>query len=585
MAGTAIINACTFIGNSATGGSGGGTNGTGRGGGISGGQGNDQGGPGGPGGYGGGGGGGGQGYDGGQGGFGGGGGGGGCSRDAGNTPGGNGGQGGFGSGTGGAGGAAYYYGGGGGGGGAGLGGGIFVDSGAVTILNSSFPGNHATGGLGGINPRSPSGGNGFDGYSGSGIVGGVFNRSGSVVLQDSVVNIVSTNTPLETWTNGTLQYLAPVGTPQVFADGQVALGNIFKRAATQISLQTSFPAGTLVYSLDGSDPRIHSTLYTGPFTVQDFATLRAVAYNSTFTASVEMDPVQITILPTLTATTLGGGTVATAPPDGPYFSGSVAQITAQPGSGFTFLQWLGDASGTNPTTTVTMNRDKYVQALFGTTVGTTVVGGGSLIADPSLPLYPFGTTIRFTAQPQAGNYFAQWGAAASGTNNPVSVVVSGAAQNVAAVFSSLPGDEYTLTVIENGRGHVVPNPRANFYSSGQSVTLTAIPDPGQDFLGWTGTTSGSQNLLTATMTSNMVVTASFTKRPSLEVGTPLEGLVEDGFRLTLTGEFGTNYALLGSTNLANWTQLGTVTNTYGTVQFTDPAGTNLPRRFYRAASQ
>ena len=423
MSGTAILKGCTFTGNSATGGNGGGLGGgSGHGGGISGGAAGGDGAVGSTGGFAGGGGGGGSSY---------------LASDNGprNVPGGSGGQGGFGGGGGGAGGGNYgggvrgqggfgggggsndpYQVAGGGGGGAGLGGGIFVESGAVTVLDCSFPGNQAIGGLGGEGPSSPGG-------NGSSFVGGVFTRSGIVVLQNSVVNTLNTNTPLETWTNGAFRYRLPVGIPKVFADGQFVLGNIVKRTSLQISIETSWPSATIVYSFNGSDPRLTSTLFTRPFGVGRSGLLRAVAYSSNFTASVEMDPVQITILPTLTATTAGGGSVATTPADGPYFSGSVAQITAQPASGFTFLQWLGDASGTNPTTTVTMNRNKYVQAVFGTTVGTTVVGGGSVLMDPSLPLYPFGTPVRLTAQPQAGNYFAQWGAGASGTNNPTTVVV------------------------------------------------------------------------------------------------------------------------------------------------------------------
>jgi hypothetical protein len=86
------------------------------------------------------------------------------------------------------------------------------------------------------------------------------------------------------------------------------------------------------------------------------------------------------------------------------------------------------------------------------------------------------------------------------------------------------------------------------------------------------------------MNTSKVITANFTKRPSLRVGTPLEGFVEDGFRLTLTGEFGAPYAILGSTNLLDWDSVGTVTNTYGMIQFTDTVATNLPARFYRALS-
>ena len=419
--------------------------------------------------------------------------------------------------------------------------------------------------------------------NGLGFVGGVFERNGTVILSNSPVNVITTNTPSETWTNGPLQYLAPVGTPQVFADGQFVLGNIVKRTSTQISLQTSFPVATVVYSLDGSDPRTNSTLYSGPFSVGYSTILRVVAYNSNFTASVEMDAVQITILPTLTATTPGGGTISITPTNGPYFANSLAQITAQPASGFTFLQWIGDASGTNPTTTVTMNRNRYVEAFFGTTVGNIVIGAGSMTVDPSLPLYPFGTVIKFTAQPQSGNYFAAWGSSASGTNNPLTFVVSNSGQSVAAVFSTLAGDENSLTVIESGYGHVTRSPYANFYPNAQQVSLTALPDAGQDFIAWSGSATGTENPLLVTISSNMVIHANFTERPTLRVGTPLEGLFENVFRLTILGEFGTNYSVLVSTNLLDWTAVGTVTNTYGTVQFTDPSATNSPQ-FYRAES-
>ena len=149
----------------------------------------------------------------------------------------------------------------------------------------------------------------------------------------------------------------------------------------------------------------------------------------------------------------------------------------------------------------------------------------------------------------------------------------------------MPVSKYSLTVIEDGRGHITRNPRANTFSGGQSVTLTAVPDEGQAFIGWSGAASGTQDPLTTTMTSNKVITANFTKRPTMRVGTPLEGLVEDGFRLTVLGEFGSPYSILGTTNLLDWIPVGTVTNTYGTVQLTDPAATELPSRFYRVVGE
>ena len=294
-----------------------------------------------------------------------------------------------------------------------------------------------------------------------------------------------------------------------------------------------------------------------------------------------MNAVQITILPTLTTTTAGGGTISMDPPSGPYYSNSIVQITAQPAPGCAFLQWLGDAAGTNPVTTVTMNRKKYAQAVFCTALATNVVGGGSLLIDPFLPLYPFGTTVKITALPQTGNYFAQWGASASGTNNPLNFVVSIANPSVAAIFSPLSGSKRALTVIESGMGHVTSIPAADYYNNGQTVTLTPVPDAGQSFTGWTGDASGTASPLVVTMNQSKTITASFTKLPSLQVGTTLDGMVDGGFRLTINGEFGAQYQIFNSTNLPAWTFLGTVTNTFGVSQFLDANGTNAPLGFYR----
>ena len=38
------------------------------------------------------------------------------------------------------------------------------------------------------------------------------------------------------------------------------------------------------------------------------------------------------------------------------------------------------------------------------------------------------------------------------------------------------------------------------------------------------------------------------------------------------------------TNLTGWMPLTTLTNDFGTVEFADGASTNLPQRFYRAAT-
>jgi hypothetical protein len=86
------------------------------------------------------------------------------------------------------------------------------------------------------------------------------------------------------------------------------------------------------------------------------------------------------------------------------------------------------------------------------------------------------------------------------------------------------------------------------------------------------------------MSQSRVITANFSAHPALRASLPgVEGLTPEGFRLTLLSYPQQAWQILGSTNLNNWDLLGTVTNTSGEVQFTDPAALGRSYRFYKAA--
>lgn len=353
-----------------------------------------------------------------------------------------------------------------------------------------------------------------------------------------------------------------------------------------LQLWSVFPNANIFYTLDSSEPSFESSYYAGPFNLSRSATLRVIAYSADFLQAAEAPPIYITVIPTygLNLTSPGGGTITASPPAGPYVSNSVVTLTPQPSNGWTFLEWRGDASGTSPTVDLTMNRAKSVQAIFGTTLGTTVAGNGAVNVYPALPLYPYSTVARLTAIPQAGSYFAVWGNAASGNTNPLYFTVTSAAPIVSSLFATLGATQHALTVIPDGFGSVTITPQANVYTTGASATLNAMPDPGQQFLAWSGDATGSQNPLAVTMNTSKTITATFTRKPSLTVAPPLDGLFEDCFRLTLKGELGQAYRINASTNLVNWAPVTILTNAYGTVQLTDPIATNTPYGFYRAVS-
>jgi hypothetical protein len=64
--------------------------------------------------------------------------------------------------------------------------------------------------------------------------------------------------------------------------------------------------------------------------------------------------------------------------------------------------------------------------------------------------------------------------------------------------------------------------------------------------------------------------------------TSLQRSVEGSAQLTFAGEAGRTYRIEATTDLVNWTSLGTVTGTGDTWQFTDTSAANLGLRFYRA---
>ena len=376
--------------------------------------------------------------------------------------------------------------------------------------------------------------------------------------------------------------------PIVLVDGtDVGGGTIDRFNSAQITMSTAFGAGSeIYYTLDGKTPDYTKEFYSGPVALTKTTTIRAIAYNQPYTDWAEAAPITVQMFK---ATTDGGGSLslAPAPESGPagYVTNTLVTATATPSDGWSFACWLGEASGTNPVTTAAMIPDREVKAVFAAGVRTNILGNGSIVLRPQAPLYPFGTVLRPTALPQAGNYFFGWRGNVTGTNNPATLIINQPRQVATATFASLPANRHSLTVIGDGQGSVTTAPYALLYTNGQTVSLSASSDAGQAFLGWSGDATGASNPLAVTMNQSKVMTANFTKCPLLSTPADLAGPTPSGFRLFLTGELAGEYLILASTNLLDWVPAGVLTNTYGTGQFTDSAATTLPRRLYRATSQ
>ncbi len=127
-----------------------------------------------------------------------------------------------------------------------------------------------------------------------------------------------------------------------------------------------------------------------------------------------------------------------------------------------------------------------------------------------------GTVVTLTATPEGGSSFAGWsGAGCTGTGT--CQVTLSAAKEVTATFTA---PKFKLKVVKagTGTGKVTSSPAGidcgatceHEFSEGTVVTLTATPEGGSSFAGWSGAGCTGTGTCQVTMTAAKEVTATFT---------------------------------------------------------------------------
>lgn len=221
-----------------------------------------------------------------------------------------------------------------------------------------------------------------------------------------------------------------------------------------------------------------------------------VTQNVTYTAYFDMEEytIQVYADPSYGGTVTGGGN---------YHYGEIAILTASPADGYEFAGW-SDGNNDNPREVIVTQATYYV-AVFnevGTTYYTvgvlaypdkagTVEGGGT---------YEEGTSIVLTAVPNPGYRFTMWDDGES--SNPRTVTV-----NFDMTFIAYFDQEsYTITVNANpASGGTVSG--GGSYLFEDVATLTAMPNSGYTFAGWSD--GSSENPHQVTVTGNATYTATF----------------------------------------------------------------------------
>ena len=167
--------------------------------------------------------------------------------------------------------------------------------------------------------------------------------------------------------------------------------------------------------------------------------------------------------------TSGGGYYSVAVSACGGWSGTVTPTK----TGYTFIPPSGSYSNvtsdqTNQDYTATAN--EYPLAI-------TIVGNGT-VANPDQPTYHYGDTVQLDANAAAGWSFSGWSGDASGSDNPIMIIID-EDPNVTAIFQILT---YTVTASAGANGTVEPTNIVVNYGSNQD--FNAIPNISYEVNEW-----------------------------------------------------------------------------------------------------
>ncbi len=207
----------------------------------------------------------------------------------------------------------------------------------------------------------------------------------------------------------------------------------------------------------------------------------------------------------LTVSAEEGGSTSPAAGMHSFEHGETVTVTATPGTGYDFHGWSGDCSGTG-TCQLVMTSDKTAHASFDVITHDLSISsttGGVTSPAEGTHTYQYGDSIIVTASPDAGYELTGWSGDCSGTGSCQVSMTSD--RSVHATFAER---SYNLTISSGSGGYTSPAEGTYQYQYGDSITISAIPNSGYRFSGWSGDCSGTGNC-NLSMTSDRSVHASF----------------------------------------------------------------------------
>ncbi len=280
-----------------------------------------------------------------------------------------------------------------------------------------------------------------------------------------------------------------------------------------------FPAGTVIDLTANPDQNWYFEEWKGSYQGTEDRITVTMDENKSLTAVFEEEPPDKY---DLTIEIEGEGIVEVDPEQEEYDHGTEVNLTAIAEEGWEFINWTGDVESSEEEITIVMDQDYEITAVFEEVVEyyeltVNIEGEGEVEVDPEQEEYEEGTEVELTAVPEEGWYFYEWtGDVPEDEEGEQITITMDQNKEITAVFEEVV-EHYELTVNTDGEGEVEVDPEQEEYEEGTEVNLTAIPEEGWSFAGWTGDVPDEEEYneeITLTMDEDKQVMAHFETIPT-----------------------------------------------------------------------
>ena len=252
---------------------------------------------------------------------------------------------------------------------------------------------------------------------------------------------------------------------------------------------------------EGEEVNVTATPATGYEFVNWTNGLDIVSTDASFTYTMPAEDVTLTanfeiiVVPTYTLTLAENpASTGTVTGNGNYEAGETITITATPATGYEFINWTNgldivstDASYTYTmpaeSVTLTANFEVIVVPTYTLTLAVNPASTGTVTGNGS---YEAGETITITATPATGYEFVNWtnGLDIVSTDASYTYIMPVENATLTANFEAIVVPTYTLTLAVNPASTGTVTGNGN-YEAGETITITATPATGYEFINWT----------------------------------------------------------------------------------------------------